>query len=224
MCIMLDSRMGSHLQRFARTAAHLAEREGHLFRHQWCATCGAARIIHGEVMESISPSWYDIFHYFHGRCFPKQLVKLDSRDFPRCSMVLEYVSTFGSPLGFFPQNMVKIWRASRETIWLHIFCGWKDRKLSKDTYFLLSSGHVYQVNVGSSMMRCSRSGLHLPSKKWQRKPRCSSLQWCYPLPFKKGKLRKDWDANPLTGHNPCTSRRIVTMKPYETIRLYDHSC
>ena len=32
------------------------------------------------------------------------------------------------------QNMVKIWRASRETIWLHIFCGWKDRKLSKDTY------------------------------------------------------------------------------------------
>ena len=186
MCIMLDSRMGSHLQRFARTAAHLAEREGHLFRHQWCATCGAARIIHGEVMESISPGWYDIFHYFHGRCFPNNwwnLIQEISPDAPWCwnmSLHLDH------PWVFFPQNMVKIWRASRETIWLHIFCGWKDRKLSKDTYFLLSSGHVYQVNVGSSMMRCSRSGLHLPSKKWQRKPRCSYLQWCYPLPFKKG--------------------------------------
>ena len=37
-----------------------------------------------------------------------------------------------------------------------------------------------------------------PSKqKWQRKPRCSSLQWCYPLPVKKGEVEKGLGCKPF---------------------------
>ena len=224
MCIMLDSRMGSHLQRFARTAAHLAEREGHLFRHQWCATCGAARIIHGEVMESISPSWYDIFHYFHGRCFPNNwwnLIQEISPDAPWCwnmSLHLDH------PWVFFH----KIWwkygeQAERRSDSIfsvagrianfqrtHIFC-------YHPVMFIRWMWAVqwWGVPVRDFTFQAKNgSGNHVALT-------CSDATR-YPL--KKGKLRKDWDANPLTGHNPCTSRRIVTMKPYETIRLYDHSC
>jgi len=85
----------------------------------------------------------------------------------------------------------------------------------KGHIFLVSSGHVYQVNVGSSVMRCSRSGLHLPSKNGSGNHVALPCSDATRYPSKKGKLRKDWDANPLTGHNPCTSRRIVTN--YETI-------
>ena len=169
------------------TAAHLAEREGHLFRHQWCATCGAARIIHGEVMESKSLTWYDIFHDFHGICFPL-LVKLDTRDFPRCSMA--HGAGICLYIWITPGGWNKIWwkygeQAERRSDSIFSVAG-RIANFQRTHIFLVSSGHVYQVNVGSSMMRCSRSGLHLPSKKWQRKPRCSSLQWCYPLPVKKG--------------------------------------
>ena len=213
MCIMLDSRMGSHLQRFARTAAHLAEREGHLFRHQWCATCGAARIIHGEVMESISPSWYDIFHYFHGRCFPKKWWNLIQEISPDAPWSWNMSLHLDHPWGV-KQNMVKIWRASRETIWLHIFCGWKDRKLSKDTYFW-----YHPVMFIRWMWAVQWWGVPVRDFTFQAKMAAETTLLfpavMLPVTRQKRKLRKDWDANPLTGHNPCTSRRIVTN--YETI-------
>ena len=139
-------------------------------------------------------------------------------------MVLEYVSTFGSPLGGetkYGENMESkqrddltpyfLWLEGSQTFKGHIYFWYHPVMFIRWMWAVQWWGvpvrdFTFQAKNGSG------NHVALPCSDATR----------YPL--KKGKLRKDWDANPLTGHNPCTSRRIVTMKPYETIRLYDHSC